>query len=480
MNGTSGASASAAWRERGIGSSVLVTSISAAFGVLILTAVGYLSAVVSADPDIGSHATVQYTLSILGTIILGVSVYVAAVVTANTFATIVAGRTRQIALLRLIGSSARAERRRVANRGLAVGLVGAGLGLALGISLSYALVALLSDRMAADVVSGVRYQVLSPSVVLPAAIVALTTWAAAWIGSRRVLTVTPLQAVSASAERTSADLRHPVRTAVSVVVIGIGGVLLAAGVVVGLRSPLGLVVAFLGGVVSFTGIVVGSVVLMPPALRVVGRALGGGVTARMAAQNALRYPERSSRMTIGVVIGVTLVTMLSVASESTKAVLASASGGTLDPALVAGMDATSAVLMGLVAVSAVIAAVGLVNLLTIGVVQRRRELGLLRALGLSRPQVNRMVLLEATHVALTAVVVGVLLGVGYGWVAAQSTLGSVVGANVDAGYTLVLPAIPWLTVAVVVVAAAALTLVAAAVPSRLATRVTPVEALAAA
>lgn len=478
MSGSRGTSAPAAWRERGIGASVLVTSISAAFGVLILTAVGYLTAVVSADPDIGSAAAVQYTLSILGTIILGVSIYVAAVVTANTFATIVAGRTRQIALLRLIGSSARTERRRVARRGLVVGLVGAGLGLGAGAALSFALVALLRGRMDADVVDGVVYQVLQPSLVLPAVIVVLTTWAAAWIGSRRVLTVTPLEALSASADRTSADLRHPVRTVVSVVVIGIGGVLLAAGVVVGLVSPLGLVVAFFGGVVSFTGIVVGAVVLMPPALRLVGRVLGGGVTARMAAQNALRYPERSSRMTIGVVIGVTLVTMLSVASESTKAVLASASGGELDPALSAGMDATSAVLMGLVAVSAVIAAVGLVNLLTIGVVQRRRELGLLRSLGLSRPQVNRMVLLEATHVALTAVVVGVLLGVGYGWVAAQSTLGSVVGANAEAGYTLVLPAVPWATVAVIAVAAAVLTLVAAAVPSRLATRVTPVEALA--
>lgn len=211
-----------------------------------------------------------------------------------------------------------------------------------------------------------------------------------------------------------------------------------------------------------------------------GRLFGSAVTARMAAQNALRYPDRSARMTIGVVIGVTLVTMLSVASASTKSVLASASGGTLDPALEAAMDVTSAVLMGLVAVSAVIASVGLVNLLTIGIVQRRRELGLLRSLGLSRPQANRMVLLEATHVAFTAVVVGVLLGVGYGWAAAQSMLGSVVGANVEEGHTFVLPAVPWGTVAVIVVAAATLTLVAAAVPSRLATRVSPVEALASA
>ena len=42
----------------------------------------------------------------------------------------------------------------------------------------------------------------------------------------------------------------------------------------------------------------------------------------------------------------------------------------------------------------------------------------------------------------------------------------------------VLPGIPWLTVAGIVVATAVLTLVAAVVPTRLATRVSPVEALA--
>ena len=51
-----------------------------------------------------------------------------------------------------------------------------------------------------------------------------------------------------------------------------------------------------------------------------------------------------------------------------------------------------------------IAAVGLVNLLTIGVVQRRRELGLLRALGVSNGQVRGMVLLEAAHITIAAIV----------------------------------------------------------------------------
>ena len=82
-------------------------------------------------------------------------------------------------------------------------------------------------------------------------------------------------------------------------------------------------------------------------------------------------------------------------------------------------------MMSLVAVSAVIAAVGLVNLLTLGVVQRRRELGLLRALGLSNAQVRRVVLLEAAHITIAALATGLVLGIAYGWAGAQSLLGSV-------------------------------------------------------
>lgn len=142
------------------------------------------------------------------------------------------------------------------------------------------------------------------------------------------------------------------------------------------------------------------------------------------------------------------------------------------------VDSFAGVMMALVAVSAVIAAVGLVNLLTIGVVQRRRELGLLRALGLTARQVRSMVLLEATHVTVTALAFGLVLGTAYGWVAAQAVLGSVPMPPLWQSPTLVLPAVPVGPTLVVVAATAVLTLIAAVVPTRLATRATPVEVLA--
>ena len=218
---------------------------------------------------------------------------------------------------------------------------------------------------------------------------------------------------------------------------------------------------------------------MPPVLRIVGRLFGSSATARLAAENALRYPERSSRMAIGVVMGVTLVTMFAVALESVKQMMIAQVEGEVPAEFFAPFDAFGAVMMVLVAVSAVIAAVGLVNLLTIGVVQRRRELGLLRSIGLSNGQVRRMVLLEATHITVAATFTGLVLGVVYGWIAAQSLLGSVptLPDFVPAGF--VAPVVPWVPVVIIVAATAVLTLVAAATPTRLATRVAPVEALAA-
>ncbi|GLJ62751.1 hypothetical protein GCM10017576_28820 [Microbacterium barkeri] len=464
-------------RERGMGASVLVAALSAAFGVTLVTTTGYIGAVLQNDPYIGDSETLAIVVAILSVLLTAVAMYVAAVVTANTFSTIVAGRVRRIALMRLIGASARSQRSEVGRQGLVVGAIGALIGLAAGVGLSYAGTA-LGDRLLG--VAGHGYVVAQPVLVLPAAIVVLTTWAAAWVGSRRVLTVTPLQALGGSVERThDAVSQRPARNVLAIVLFAIGAVLLGVGVVGGFVTPLGVLPAFAGGLLSFTGLVLGATTVMPPVLRMVGRWFGRSATAVLASENALRHPERSSRMSIGVVMGVTLVTMFAVATETAKAVLTANAGGALDSEFSVIMDTFANIMMGLVAVSAVIAAVGLVNLLTIGVVQRRRELGLLRSLGLSGRQVRAMVLLEATHITLASLVTGLVLGIAYGWAGAQSLLGSVPAYPGGPAGSLVLPAVPWAPVLAIVAAMAVLTVVAAVTPTRLATSIAPVEALAA-
>lgn len=463
-------------RDRGMGASVLVAALSSAFGVVLVVATSYIGAMLQADPYIGDSGTLAFVVAMLSVLLIGVALYVAAIVTANTFSTIIAGRTRHIALVRLIGGSARSQRAEVARQGLVVGMLGAAIGLVVGLLIAWAGL-VIGDRMLGQLSS---FSLLQPAILIPALGVVLTTWAAAWVGSRRVLSVTPLQAIGGSVERSHDDAaRRPARHVGALLLLIAGAALLVFGVLVGMVSPLGVVVAFFGGLLSFTGLSIGAVLVMPPALRLVGKMFGRSATARLAAENALRYPERSSRMAIGVVMGVTLVTMFAVALESVKALLTKAAGGELDPQFSIIMDSFAAVMMVLVGISAVIAAVGLVNLLTIGVVQRRRELGLLRAIGLSNAQVRRMILLEALHITITATATGLALGVLYGWIAAQSLLGSIrMPPDFEETAGLVAPAVPWIPVAVIIVATAVLTLVAAATPTRLATRVAPVEALA--
>jgi putative ABC transport system permease protein len=89
-----------------------------------------------------------------------------------------------------------------------------------------------------------------------------------------------------------------------------------------------------------------------------------------------------------------------------------------------------------------------------------------------------MVMLEAAHITIASLVAGLVLGTAYGWAGAQSVLGSVAMPPSWQSPTLVAPAVPWLPVLLIVVATAVLTLVAAVVPTRLATRVAPIEALA--
>jgi putative ABC transport system permease protein len=460
-------------RLRDHGASILVAGLSSAFGVALLQVTGALAAAIQGDDVTGSSHTVGIMLGIVATVFIVIAVYVGAIVTANTFATIVAGRARTIALLRLIGSTASAQRRTVAREGLVVGVLGALGGAVVGTALA---VAVMRVAITAGVVPDFDYGWNDPVLLVPIVGVVLTTWLASWVGSRRVLTVTPLQAIGGSQELSREQtLARPKRNGAAITLMVLGFATLWLGIAVGLANPIGVLVGVVGGVLSFTGLVIGSQLIMPPALRLVGRMLGRSPSARLAAENALRYPERSSRTTIGVVIGVTLITMFGVAVASFKLIILSAQAA--QPEIYEGteqmLDAVTAVFSALIGVSALIAAVGLVNSLSLSVLQRTRELGLLRALGFTVKQLRRMILAESVQLTATAVLLGLVLGTFYGWAGAQSLLGSINGVP-----GLVLPGVPWAMLAIVVAAAALLTGIATIVPSRRATRVSPVTALA--
>jgi putative ABC transport system permease protein len=456
------------------GPSVLVAGLSAAFGVSVLQFVGVISQILAADRVTGQSDTVAVFLGLVALVFIVIAVYVGAIVTANTFGTIIAGRTRTIALLRLVGSSARTQRRAVAREGFAVGVAGAVLGALGGTAVTVATVVV--GTVVGFMPTEVAYSYFSPVLALPVVAVVLTTWIASWVGSRRVLVVSPMQATGAAHEHSVAEASaSKARTVTAAVLFVTGTLILGLAVLIGLVSSFGVLVGIVGGLLSFTGLVVGAHLVMPFALRLVGRLLGSSAPARLAAENAVRYPERSSRTTIGLVIGVTLVTMFAVAMQGYQNIITAAQQQS--PGYYEGIDGplamTLAVFSILTGFSAVIAAVGMVNNLSLSVLQRTRELGLLRALGFTGRQVRGMITAESAQLTAASLLVGLVLGFFYGWVGAQSMFGSVNGSP---GF--VVPGLPLPFLAGIIVLAAVLTLVASVGPSRRATRVTPVAALA--
>ncbi|WP_336652205.1 MULTISPECIES: ABC transporter permease [unclassified Leucobacter] len=452
-------------------STLIVSALSALFAVTLILFTGILTAAI--DPAvIEESGTFRAVLMMVALIFIVIALYVGAIVTANTFSTIIAGRTRTIALLRLVGASSARVRSRVAGEGLVAGLLGGVAGFGIAVALCAAVT--VWGPQLGWLPEGRDYPLFDPLALVAVGIVALTTWAAAWTGSRRVGRVSPIAATGAAVELPAEQSRRrPARTVWATILLVSGAALLAIGIVLGLATPLALLISFVGGILSFTGIALGAHLIMPPLLRLSGRAFGRGPSGRLAVANAGRFPERSARSTIGLVIGVTLVTMFAVALASYETMTLQAFAHS--PALRAGLSetlaVTTAVFTGLVGFSAVIAAVGLVNTLSLSVLQRTRELGLLRVLGFTGAQVRRMVLVESAQMTLTALGFGLLLGVFYGWAAAQSLLGSQAG--------LMVPTVPWPIIGGVAVFGLVLALVAAAAPARRAIRVSPVAALAA-
>jgi putative ABC transport system permease protein len=126
------------------------------------------------------------------------------------------------------------------------------------------------------------------------------------------------------------------------------------------------------------------------------------------------------------------------------------------------------VVIVLLVLSVVIAVLGIVNTLALSVVERTRELGLLRAVGLQRRQLRRMIRVESVVIALYGAVLGLLVGSAFGW--------ALVRALRDQGITEL--AVPGARLAVVVVVAAAAGVLAAALPARRAARLDVLQAVA--
>ncbi|MFG2475621.1 FtsX-like permease family protein [Streptomyces fagopyri] len=122
----------------------------------------------------------------------------------------------------------------------------------------------------------------------------------------------------------------------------------------------------------------------------------------------------------------------------------------------------------LLGLAIVIAVLGVVNTLALSVVERTREIGLLRAIGLGRRQLRRMIRLESVVIAVFGAILGLVLGLVWG-VCVQQVL---------ALQGLTAFAVPWATIVAVVVGSAVVGIVAALLPALRASRMNVLAAIA--
>ncbi|CAN5661850.1 FtsX-like permease family protein [soil metagenome] len=265
-----------------------------------------------------NKATLDEILGFLNKFLLvfaAVSLVVGTFLIVNTFSILVAQRSRELALLRALGASRRQVNVSVLVEAVVVGLFGSTAGLAVGYLLARGL-QLLFSSIGFDL-SRASFPVNLRTVAASYLVGVLVTVVAAYLPARRASTIPPVAALRDDVALPESSLRRRVLVGFGLVVLGV------AGMVYGFarNGDLGLTLIGLG----MLSILIGVSLLTPwvgrPLTRlfqIVYRRVYGTV-GTLAAQNSLRNPRRTAATASALMIGLTLVAMMSILGESATA-----------------------------------------------------------------------------------------------------------------------------------------------------------------
>ena len=252
------------------------------------------------------------TYALLG--FAGIAVVVGIFLILNTFSMLVAARTRELGLLRALGARRRQITGMVLVEGLALGLVGATLGLGAGIGLATLLKGLIS-RFGVDL-SGTPL-VIGPITPAAAYVVGIgVTVLAAYLPARRAARVSPMAALREAAAPPVPSLRRR-SLAGAVLLAAAAAALVVAGT---LHADLVTTAVLLAAGVA--GSLVAAVVLAPLIAQLVVRVAGAGyplafgAVGRLSQRNALRNPRRTGATAAALMIGLSLVAATAVLAAS--------------------------------------------------------------------------------------------------------------------------------------------------------------------
>ncbi|MDQ0831473.1 putative ABC transport system permease protein [Streptomyces achromogenes] len=261
--------------------------------------------------DVGSFLDVM-KYAMLG--FAGIAFLVGIFLIINTFSMLVAQRTREIGLMRAIGSSRKQVNRSVLVEALLLGVVGSVLGVGAGVGIAVGLMKLMSMTGMNLSTDDLTVAWTTPVVGMVLGIV--VTVLAAYLPARRAGKVSPMAALRDAGA--PADAKAGVVRAVIGLLLTVGG---GAGLYlasVADKAAEGSMWLGLGVVLSLIGFVVIGPLLAGGVVRVLGAVLlrAFGPVGRMAERNALRNPRRTGATGAALMIGLALVACLSVVGSS--------------------------------------------------------------------------------------------------------------------------------------------------------------------
>ncbi len=265
-----------------------------------------------------SQDAFQKIISIFSTFLLVfalIALFVGSFIIYNTFSIIVAQRTRELALLRALGASRGQILRSIILEAFFVGLIASVIGVGLGILLAIGLNALMQSIG----FSGPNTPIVIPpvAVVVSLLVGTIITLVSALFPARRAATVPPIAAMrDVAIDRTGASRR---RVVIGVVLLALGAFMLWYGL--NGKSDSGLQIIGGGAFFVFISLTIIGPVIATPFADVLGWPLQkvSRITGRLARENAMRNPRRTSTTASALMIGIGLVGFIAVTAQSVKA-----------------------------------------------------------------------------------------------------------------------------------------------------------------
>ena len=300
-------------------------------------------------------------LPIVLMVFAGISLLVAAFLIFNTFSITVAQRVREFGMLRTLGASRRQLLASVMTEALTLGAIGSLLGLLGGIGAAKGILAIFR-AIGVDLPS--RGTVIEPRTVIVSILVGLVvTLVAALSPALRATRVTPMAALR-EAELPAGRRRGRVLAGIAVALVLAGLGLTVLGLFGGGDATAAASMMGGGALAVIIGVSIFSSNLVRPLAAVAGWPLERlrGLPGRLARENALRNPGRTAVTAAALMIGLALVTFVTVFAAGFKASIASALDTTFKSDLVVqNRDTFSPIPNGAAAVAARVPGVQLVS-----------------------------------------------------------------------------------------------------------------------